>query len=144
MGVTITGTAAAVNAKGAAVTGGSGLTASSDDPTLVLSTELYSDGEWIQMEDGYPLVTSYGSDTESFTFRFANFSSSSTYDPVINFDSSSSGGGGSSNKNFFSYLAVQVAGGVLIGVIILGGIGYLIYTHYLKKGKVKGSGTEMV
>eukprot|EP00438_Fugacium_kawagutii_P029053 Skav235197 [mRNA] locus=scaffold5470:12140:12856:- [translate_table: standard] len=50
--------------------------------TLELSTEVQTDCGWVNMEEGYPMVTTQGSGT-TITFRFPRFTSSSLYDPLI-------------------------------------------------------------
>jgi hypothetical protein len=138
--ITISGTSSAVNTKGSTF---SGLTPSSGDAALVLSTEVLSDESWVEMEEGYPLVTSSGSSSESFTFRFASFTSSSMYDPVITFADLSptlsptkghSGAGDSDSSSFFSSTHVQMAGGAIIGGVVLIGLGFLGYSRALKRG----------
>lgn len=49
--------------------------------TLELSNQVYADGTWASMPEGYPKISLKGSST-TFTFRFPKFTTSSLYDPV--------------------------------------------------------------
>eukprot|EP00931_Biecheleriopsis_adriatica_P034044 TRINITY_DN19705_c0_g1_i1.p1 TRINITY_DN19705_c0_g1~~TRINITY_DN19705_c0_g1_i1.p1 ORF type:complete len:356 (-),score=68.82 TRINITY_DN19705_c0_g1_i1:139-1206(-) len=53
-----------------------------DGATLELSDQVYADGTWSAMPEGYPKITVQGSST-TFTFRFPKFETSSLYDPLI-------------------------------------------------------------
>eukprot|EP00931_Biecheleriopsis_adriatica_P012795 TRINITY_DN11403_c0_g1_i2.p1 TRINITY_DN11403_c0_g1~~TRINITY_DN11403_c0_g1_i2.p1 ORF type:complete len:489 (+),score=98.29 TRINITY_DN11403_c0_g1_i2:50-1516(+) len=48
--------------------------------TLELSNQVYADGNWSSMPQGYPKVSMQGAST---TFRFPRFTVSSLYDPVL-------------------------------------------------------------
>lgn len=48
---------------------------------IILNSQVYADGEWIYMPEGYPLQED--SNKSYITLRFAKFNSSVLYDPVV-------------------------------------------------------------